>query len=1359
MSDSLLVNALACYVPAPVAREAARDPRPLTAPRRRSYRTAALFADVSGFTSLTERMGARGSAGAEDLSQILNAYFSELLAVVHAHGGDVTGFAGDALFAIWPALDGDEGAAVGRATSCAIAMQARLHAYDAGAGVRLSLRIAVGMGEGTEMEVGGVRGRWQHVLGGAPIEQVSAAEQLAAPGEVVLSPEAATLVEADLEGPTHERGFRTAHALRNAPSPRPSEFGAIDPSAVERLRSCVSEAILARLDAGQSDWLAELRLVTVAFVGLGGLALDEADSLDRLHAAIGASQALIDRFEGSLLRLGVDDKGTRLLIAFGAPPRSHEDDAARAVRASLAMRDQLRTMGIVPSIGIATGRAFCGRVGSPQRGEYTVIGDVANLAARLMQAARDDVLCDASVQRAARGQCSFETLPALTVKGKALPVQVYRPTDRREDTQGQPAGAMVGRREERAALSSALNDLASGRLMRAHTILIEAEAGLGKSRLVQALLEEAGHLGDLGTLLIAVGSAEAVEQTSAYHPWRSIVRRLLEVGVDHDPADERAHVLAVLAEIPELERFAPLLNAVLPLAIPENDVTEVMSGDVRAFNTRAVIAGLVRRSLQRAPVLIVLEDAHWSDSASWALLRDVAAITGSLLIVAAQRPLTDPLPSEYRTLVESPDTQVFRLGAMSGEEALAIVQARLGVTSLPESVEKLIVDRGQGNPFFSEEIAYALRDSGLIEVVDGECRLAAGANLSEIDFPDTVQGVIIGRIDRLSPQLQLTLKVASVIGRAFASRIVRDVYPIEAERLQLTEFLVSLGSLDLTPMETPPPEDTYVFKHVITQEVAYNLMLFAQRRELHRRAAEWYEWRFAGNLEPHYPLLAYHWSRTDVVSRTIEYMEMAGDQAIRQGTYREAVGFFAAALELEGRSADGGDRLRRARWEASLAEAHHGLTQLPEARLHYERALALLGEPPPRSRVGWAGLLGRSLVQQFFHQAFPGVVARRRRVDARSSLLADVYAKLAFVYYHQNDKLTSITTSVRGLNVAELGGPERIVARLSSNMGVASALIPVPPLVDRFGRRAVSAAASADDPYIVALVNTSLGWAHLGMGRWESARREIDTAVEIYRRIGELRLLDESLLVQAVSRRSGPLSPIADMFEAIHESARRRGDTEVQAWALALGSWSLLARGHVDRALDWLHRAEPLLSGHSARTGFIKLYGVLGVAYLRAGDPALAARAADTAYRAIAQATPILVSTFDGYAGCVETYLTLWERGDRQYREQAHLALKKLDGLARVFPICRPRAWLYRGRIAAADGRPQRALDAWRRGRQIALDLEMPYEAARARYEIGRHLPEGDAERRRQFEEAARVFEAVDATHELGLVLKEAQRA
>ena len=904
---SALLDTIASYVPALSVRRFAAHPAALTHPEQERFQAAVLFADISGFTALAERLAQRGPGGAEELTRLLNSYFGRLIDLVNAHGGEIVKFAGDALLAWWSVGEEDLARVTGRAAQCGLAVQKALHDYQEAEGVRLSLRIGVGAGEISTMHLGGRFGRWEFLPTGAPLVQSSLAEQRAEPGEVVLSPEAWQLAETQLVGQPLAGGHVRLEAVRAAvplrsiipPPPLTSE-------AASALRAYIPGAIFARLTAGQTGWLAELRHVTVIFLNLPDLS--SPPELEQAQKIFYALQNALYRYEGSINKLNVDDKGVTLVAALGLPPLSHEDDAVRAVQAALAMRAELKKLGLRSAIGIATGQVFCGSVGSEVRREYTIIADVVNLAARLMQAAPEDILCNATTYQETQTRLAFDVLPSVMVKGKTEPVAVYRPVGLVKKTASLRGTQtpIVGRMAERSVLTNQLQGLLLGGA--GGVVTIQGEAGMGKSRLVDELRRQAESLG----LTAFSGAGDAIEKSTLYYAWRGVFSQLLDLEIIASPEARRRHVLDLLDLEPELLRLAPLLNEVLPLLdLPEDDFIQAMTAQERADNTRHLLLELLRASVTRSPKIVIIEDAHWQDTSSWALTLAVIRQIHPLLLVIATRPLGDSPPEEYAQLIQTPGLQRLQLQALPSEDTVTLAAQRLGCTALPKPIVDLIREKAQGNPFYSEELVYALRDKGLIHILDGKCQITpAGGDLSSLTLPDTVQGIITSRIDQLAPPQQLALKAASVIGRTFAFRVLHDIHPVEDDKPNLLTYLDTLERLDITPLETPEPDLAYIFKHIITQDVAYNLMLFAQRRQLHQAVAEWYEQTYMEDLSPFYPLLAHHWSKAEVSAKAVDYLIRAGDAAAGLYAYAEARLHYANALELLARLPDAADTTR-----------------------------------------------------------------------------------------------------------------------------------------------------------------------------------------------------------------------------------------------------------------------------------------------------------------------------------------------------------------------------------------------------------------------------------------------------------------
>ena len=705
------------------------------------------------------------------------------------------------------------------------------------------------------------------------------------------------------------------------------------------LRNYIPGAIQSRLTAKQPDWLAELRRVTVLFINLPDL--DHTTSMARVQQVMHALQAALYRFEGSINKLSADDKGASLVAALGLPPLSHEDDAIRGVRAAMAMGAALRDLNVHCAIGVATGQTFCGVVGGQRRREYTMIGDVVNLAARLMQAAPEystqdiPILCDEATYRSAQADLDFERLESINVKGKREKINIYQPLKHRQrrprirPAQGQK---LIGRDAERAVLQRELQALLqddSGRV-----VVLEGEAGIGKTRLVEELLFLAQEEG----VTCLVGAGDAIEKSTPYYVWREIFNQLFSIEGITDLGVRQAYIkqLAGTYLTEDEQRLIPLLNDVISLDLLENAYTARLSGQLRAGYTRELLVKLLTKARggnqstlsvstngadaplaaelpsRRTALVLVLEDAQYMDSASWALALEVCEQVPSLLLVVATRQMGDVQLDEYQQILAQ--AQYLLLDALSADDALTLSSQRLGVADLPAPVANLITEKAEGHPFFSEQVADSLCDIGVIEVANGQCRLVPGkADLAAIDFPHTVRGIITSRIDRLTPQQQLMVKVASVIGRTFSYQLLHDIYPVDRDRAYLASGLQALARLGITTQQKHEPELTYIFKHISTQEVAYELMLFSQRRQLHQAIAEWYERVHADNLASYYPLLAHHWSQAvgeqpastpfgfaslGHIQTTVGYLTKAGRQAKRSNAGQEAEALFSRAAQL-----------------------------------------------------------------------------------------------------------------------------------------------------------------------------------------------------------------------------------------------------------------------------------------------------------------------------------------------------------------------------------------------------------------------------------------------------------------------------
>lgn len=439
------MDTLATYVPASILsylldQDDFDDPP--TPPFKQIYTTCVMFADVSGFTALCEAMSAKGPIGDEYLAKYLNSYFELLVKTVSSQGGDVFKFAGDAMIVLWPPSSDDLATRTRRAGQCALEINDKMQDVRFEDTISLSIKVGVGVGKVAILHVGGEHGRMEYLATGEPLVQAFDAEHQATKAGVVMSPGAWSLVKEYFTATVTDGG----HAFLSGCSQRLSKVGVVKTTAhnkdvngavLKKIMNYVPTSVLPWVNNHEEKWASELRRIVVLFINLG---MKEADLVDissqrdvalaKVQRVLSVVQYSINRYEGSLNKFLMDDKGSTLIAVFGLPPLAHEDDCVRGILTALSICAGLQTMFLQPSVGITTGPAFCGVVGSRGRREYSVLGDTVNLSARLMQHATKNnggVVCDLNTQYASRDRFDFEALGKINVKGKKEQISIFRP--------------------------------------------------------------------------------------------------------------------------------------------------------------------------------------------------------------------------------------------------------------------------------------------------------------------------------------------------------------------------------------------------------------------------------------------------------------------------------------------------------------------------------------------------------------------------------------------------------------------------------------------------------------------------------------------------------------------------------------------------------------------------------------------------------------------------------------------------------------------------------------------------------------------------------------------------------------------
>lgn len=903
---------------------------------------SALFADISGFTALTESLrnalGAR--QGAETLSRQMGEVFSALVAEVEKYGGSVIDFAGDSMLCWFDRGNDGLQASSSSALSAAMGMQNVMQAFPT-----LALKVSIASGPARRLVVGDETIQRLDVLAGAAIARTAVGEHLAANGEVLVDETTAKLLGASLPVEEWREGggerfalVETPPTISEQPSAQMEDVAAlVTDSSV--LRPFIHHAVHERETSGQGSFLTEFRPCMALFIRFSGLDYEAEGEETRLDEFVQTVQKVVDRYHGTLLQITIGDKGSYGYINFGALG-AHENDARRAVKSALELRNKTE---LLLQMGITQGVMRVGAYGGETRKVFGATGDEVNIAARLMTAASaGEILLSSHVYKAVRDQFTFEPRPPLPMKGKAEPLPVFAVTgesQRRAVRLQEPNYSlpMVGRQAELKLIEEKLDLAKKGK---SQIIGIVGEAGLGKSRLVAEVIRSARRKGFVGF----GGACQSDGIHTPYLAWKSIWQAFFDVDPDLPLRKQMRNIESEIEDLAASRLEAmPLLNAVLDLNIPENEFTKNLKPKIRQSALHALFEDCLKSAAKEEPILVVLEDLHWIDALSHDLLEGLAKALANhaVCFVLAYRPpqlqrLHAPRIEalEQFTRVELQELTTAEAESAVHAKLLQLYPARDG--ALPEGLVDALMRRAQGNPFYLEELLNYVSDCGLDP-----------SDIQNIELPDSLHTLILSRIDGLSEHEKTTLRAASIVGRLFRAVWLTGYYPELGSFPQVKVALDELNKLDITPLDSPEPELAYLFKHIVTHEVTYESLPFATRARLHEQLA-----RYLESVDASVDVITFHYGRSENTAKKREYYQKASEAAFSVSALITAIEYSTRLLELTPDDDPG-----RSALAYQLAYSHYLLGDYPATRTAIAQAqaaamtdidrvsaLALLGE-------------------------------------------------------------------------------------------------------------------------------------------------------------------------------------------------------------------------------------------------------------------------------------------------------------------------------------------------------------------------------------------------------------------------------
>jgi class 3 adenylate cyclase/tetratricopeptide (TPR) repeat protein len=702
----------------------------------------------------------------------------------------------------------------------------------------------------------------------------------------------------------------------------------------------------------------ERKLVTVLFADVANYtALSEKLDPEEVHQIMdGCFTILMDeihRYEGTINQF----TGDGVMALFGAPV-AHEDHAQRACHAALAVQRGIASYGerikkdtgleFTMRIGLNSGPVIVGSIGDDLRMDYTAIGDTTNLASRMETTARPGtVLVTHHTYKLMKDFFDCTSLGTLKVKGKEEPLEAYELVKASEiETRFEASVAkgltrFVGRKNSMAALVDAFHKAKAGS---GQVVGIVGEAGVGKSRLLlelQNMLSEEDYAYLEGQCLHYGGSM-------AYLPLIDILKAYFSITDNDREYIIKKKVSEKLSQFDErLKTTLPSFQEMLSLKVDDPLYLQIDPG-ARKLRTFEALRDLLIYESETRPLIIAIDDLHWIDSTSGEFINyliDWLAGAHILLIVLYRPEYTHPWGSKscYSKI------GVDQLSQESSAHLIANILE--GAAVVPE-LQELILTRAGGNPLFVEELTHSLVENGTIQKKRDQYALTKAA--AEIAVPESIQGIIAARIDRVEEHLKQIMQVASVIGREFAYRILQTITGMKDE---LKSSLINLQGLEFIYEKQLFPELEYIFKHALTQEVAYKSLLHRRRKEIHAKIGAAIEGLYPDRLEEYYELLAYHYTRSDNTEKALEYLDLANQKAAKLYALEAAKAYFDQAVNLLDTLPDTeGNRKRRISMVSNQWLVFTLLFQVPE---HYD---LLTRYEHMAGAGGDQGLLGRFLV-------------------------------------------------------------------------------------------------------------------------------------------------------------------------------------------------------------------------------------------------------------------------------------------------------------------------------------------------------------------------------------------------------------
>ncbi|MBL7213694.1 MAG: AAA family ATPase [Desulfobacteraceae bacterium] len=1092
----------------------------------------------------------------------------------------------------------------------------------------------------------------------------------------------------------------------------------------------------------------ERKYVTVLFSDLSGFTslsekLDPEDVKEVMSRIFGDVAQIVSNYEGFIEKY----IGDAIMAIFGAP-KTHEDDPIRAVRAAMEINDLVSSISpeieemigkpVTMHTGINTGLVVMGNV-KMEKGTHGVLGDAVNLAARLMNVAMPgEIVIGHSTCRQVEDVFSLEKMAPVRVKGKADPVQPYRVMGLKSEFQPvkrvsreRVMSPIIGRDAELSVLYYCLERLLGGK---GSIVTVRGEAGIGKSRLIEESYRNAKKDKKLGQVEWLQGNTLSYGQTISYWPFLEIFRACsgiteeddetvawekLETKIIHMFGNGADEILPYIASLMNLEPKAEY-----------GERTRYLDGDAMGRQIFLASYRFFDALSKSEPVVLIFEDLQWMDGSSAALLEHIMPLVKKrpILILGLYRPDPDTAADRFRQVIDEryrDAYQEIRLAPLRNSDSQNLVRNLLRTGHSSIQGWEAVIEKSEGNPFFLEEVIRSFIDNGAIKIDPETGQWKATGKIEASTIPDTVQGLIIARIDRLDQEAKRALRSASVIGRKFLYRVLSA---IEAFESGLDKALEALQSTEIIREKKNIPELEYIFTHALVQQATYESILLRKRRSLHGDVGRAIETMFRDRLEEFYGLLAYHFAKAEEWEKAHQYLMKAGDQAGKIAADAEALVHYQQALSAYERAfGDNWEPLQRVSLERKIGEALYRRGEMRPALEYLHRSLELLEKPMKTTRwpvrFGIAGAIWRHILHNMLQWVHPKPAPDNISPEVEEE--DRIYVPLAWIYgYLDPEKF--MYTVLRRLNASERSQYPYGIATVSTGMGFICDFLSLPAFARRYHSRSVSESEKLKNPEALGLACFGMAFYEQLQGNWGMAIDQGQRGADAYRLAGDLRGWAECvtygiifpLISRGETKRSGKYS------EELIRLGNEGDDATILTRGLYVQGLVHMRMGRYEEALPFLKKALKLAESIPDYIGSSQIGALLGQCYLYGEDLQKAleileeSEQKNTEHRIPTVLTNLMHNLSEVYLMFAEKERDNKADWMRKAARACKLALRAGKGAkARL-----PEAMLLQGRYLWIKGRAKAAKKMWLRGEEMAEEMEMPYERGMIHREIGTRM-------------------------------------